>query len=172
MENAESIKTNYGVAHISMVREDRDSVEVPAVGGKESARVSRKIVSQIIQPRLEELFEMVYREISFYTESINKDVDKVFPAGAVLTGGASKLPGIAQLAQSQLGLPVKIGEPIGITGLVDVVSDPKYATVVGLLKYIYAQHENNVNYTKKSSGSGINAGQIISRFKSWLDDVL
>lgn len=164
-ENAEHIKVNYGVAHTELVEDEATLVEVPGVGGREAAQVNKRFIAQIIQPRMDELFEMVY------TEMRRTDYYDLMAAGLVLTGGASTLQGCAVLASQKVGLPVKVGIPQGLKGLNDSVENPKYATAVGLVKY-------GAEKTKNSSGStsilnkNDKLGGTWNTFKKWLDDIL
>jgi cell division protein FtsA len=167
-ENAEQIKVNYGIAHTELVEDDETAIEVPGVGGRSAASINKRFIAQIIQPRMEELFEMVY------TEMKRTDYYELMSAGLVLTGGAATLSGCAELASQKVGLPVKIGVPTGVEGLIDAVDSPKYATAVGLVKY---------GETKLSTASKVdmfdfpfmkskNMGSVVDRFKNWLDNIL
>lgn len=128
LDAAEKIKTKYGCALPSMI-EDDDMMEVPSVGGREARILPRKFIGKIIEPRVEEIFDHIRREIarSGYLENL--------AAGVVLTGGSAIMPGIADLAESVMGLPTRNGFPCGIGGLVDVVKSPQYSTGVGLVRY-------------------------------------
>ncbi|MFB6262566.1 MAG: cell division FtsA domain-containing protein, partial [Bradymonadaceae bacterium] len=101
--------------------------EVPSVGGRPPRVLSRQILTEIIQPRAEELFAYVSREIieSGYRENL--------AGGVVITGGTATMQDMPELAEDVLGLPVRRGVPEKVGGLVDVVRDPKYATGVGLV---------------------------------------
>jgi cell division protein FtsA len=89
--------------------------------------VPRKLLAEIIQARVEELFEMVHEEIK------KSGYDGLLPAGLVVTGGTADLPGILDMAGQILDLPARIGTPLGLHGLADSISHPAYATAVGLL---------------------------------------
>lgn len=128
LEAAEQIKKKYGCALESLVEED-DTMEVPSVGGREARILSRKLLVHIVEPRLEEIFEHIRQEImnSGYWENL--------AAGVVLTGGATNMLGIPELAESVLELPARRGLPRDIGGLTEVVNAPEYATGVGLVRY-------------------------------------
>ncbi len=128
LEAAEKIKKKYGCALPDMVDED-ETMEVPSVGGREPRILSRQILVQIVEPRVEEIFEHIRQEIagSGHMESL--------AAGVVLTGGCTNMEGIPELAESVLELPARRGTPRDIGGLIDVVSSPEYATGVGLVRY-------------------------------------
>jgi cell division protein FtsA len=92
-------------------------------------------VLEIIQARLDEIFELVVKEL----ESIGKD--QLLPAGAVLSGGGAHMPHIIEFAKDKLRLPVSIGQPTNLLGVVDHVDDPSYATIIGLI--LWAVHDVN-----------------------------
>ena len=129
LESAERIKRKYGCA-VPDATPQEDTMEVPSVGGRDPRVLSRRfLVDKIIQPRFEEMFEHVRREIarSGYLDSI--------AAGVVLTGGSTMMPGVPELAEVVLALPARRGTPRGVGGLVDVVRSPEYATGVGLVLF-------------------------------------
>jgi cell division protein FtsA len=126
--DAERIKQRYGLAKASMVAGD-ERLEVPSVGGKTAGTVSRQILCEIIEPRMEEVFQLVQREIA------RSGYEGCLASGIVMTGGAMLLPGAAEMAEQFLGLPVRLGIPTHVGGLVDVVSSPVYAAGVGLVLY-------------------------------------
>jgi cell division protein FtsA len=125
---AEKIKIRFGCAYMPMIPKD-ESIEVPSVGGREPREVSRQILGRIIEPRMEEILMMAYKEIS------KSGCEDILAAGIVLTGGASILEGVPELAEQIFNMPVRRGCPIGIGGLTDVVNSPLYATGVGLVVY-------------------------------------
>lgn len=125
---AERIKQRFGYARTSMVTKD-ERVEVPSVGGRNSRTISRQILCEIIEPRLEEIFQLIRREItkSGYQGSL--------ASGVVMTGGSTLLPGMIEMAEGIFTMPVRLGVPTHVGGLIDVVSSPIYATGVGLVLY-------------------------------------
>ena len=128
LDSAEKIKRKYGCATRSLISED-DTMEVPSVGGRGPRVLPRATLVEIIEPRIEEIFEHVKRELmrSGYADGL--------AAGIVLTGGATILEGTAEVAEHVLGLPVRRANPTRIGGLVDVVKSPAYSTGVGLVAY-------------------------------------
>jgi cell division protein FtsA len=126
--DAERIKERYGAALARAVSGDEE-IRVPGVASQQERRVSRQLLASIIQPRMEEMLQLVMREIR------KSDWAEKIPAGMVLTGGASSLGGTAMLAEEVLDMPVRIGYPLGVTGLTDSIQDPRYATGVGLVLY-------------------------------------
>jgi cell division protein FtsA len=134
--DAERIKQRFGVARAAMVAQD-ERVEVPGVAGKGAGSVSRQILCEIIEPRLDEVLHLVRKEIekSGYEESL--------AAGLVMTGGSMLLPGAVEMSEQIFGAPVRLGVPAHFKGLVDVISSPIYATGVGLVLYGMKRQERN-----------------------------
>ena len=124
---AERIKQKYGCALTSRVTQD-ETIEVPSVGGRNPRLLSRQILAEIIEPRLEEIFSLVRQEI------VRAGCEDQIAAGVVITGGTSIIEGGAELAEQVFHLPVRCGYPQGIGGLIDVVRSPMYSTGVGLLQ--------------------------------------
>lgn len=129
MNEAERLKQRYGCALIEMVNPDEE-VQVPSVGGRKPQVISRQILSEIIEPRAEELFTLV-------REAVERSglPEENLASGAVLTGGASAMPGMVELAEVVLGMPVRLGLPRRVGGLAEVVRSPRYSTGVGLVRY-------------------------------------
>ncbi|OFZ78217.1 MAG: cell division protein FtsA [Bdellovibrionales bacterium RIFOXYD1_FULL_53_11] len=125
---AEKIKIRYGCALSSLVKPD-ETIEVPGVGGRKPRVVARRFLAEIIEPRVEEIFSLIQREI------MKSGYQDLLSGGIVITGGSALLEGMPELAEYIFEMPVKRGIPQGIGGLRDVVNSPKYATGVGLLKF-------------------------------------
>jgi len=125
---AEEIKKRWGTA-VSDLVDPNEMIRVPNVGGRNPTEMPRQILAEIIQPRMEEILYLVKNELE------NKDFKDVLAGGVVLTGGSSLLEGIEKLAENIFEMPVRVGRPSNIGGLVDEVSSPEYATGVGLLTY-------------------------------------
>ena len=142
--DAEKLKRKCGCALSAMVEED-ETMDVASVGGRRSRVMPRRILSEVLQPRAEEIFHLVWDEIrrAGYEKSLN--------SGIVLTGGASILEGMPEIAEQIFDLPIRRGAPSGIGGLADHVSSPAFATAVGLA--MYAQR----NMTSDRSNSGVGA---------------
>jgi len=156
---AEEIKKRYGVALSSLV-DTNEMMEVPGVGGRKEREVSRQILSSIIEPRLEEIFSLVNREIK------RSGFDDRLTAGIVLTGGTAKMEGIDQLAERIFDLPVKVGIPKGVVGLTDAIADPVYASAIGLILYSYKHGEERSLFEKKTGFLEGIIKKIINWFKS------
>ena len=128
MGEAERLKRNFGCALGRMVA-DEEEVEVPGVGGHAPRRAARRVLSDIIEPRVEEIFALVRKRIE------DTGMLEQLSAGAVLTGGAVLLEGMSEFAEEILGMPVRIGYPVGIKGITQLVQGPQFATGVGLVKF-------------------------------------
>jgi cell division protein FtsA len=126
MAEAERIKQKYGCAMTERVSPE-ETIEVPSVGGRPPRVLSRQILSEIIEPRVEEIFAYVGRELK------NSGFEDLIASGVVITGGTTILENMPELAEEVLALPVRRGNPKGVGGLVDVVRNPKFATGVGLV---------------------------------------
>ncbi len=169
IDAAEKIKINHGCALASIVKED-ETIEVPAVGEGKSRVVSRKILAEIIEPRVEEIFSLIQNEI---TRSGYSDV---LAAGMVLTGGTTLLQGMIELGDFFFEIPLKRGVPIRLGGLKEVVNSPKFSTAMGLLKYGADQmsrgHQTHQSIIGDSlmGGDGL-VGKIGGQMKTWLKDL-
>lgn len=127
--DAEKLKQRAGCALAALIDEE-DMVEVSSVGGRAPRTMPKKILAEVLQPHAEEVFHHLWDEIrrSGYERSLN--------AGVVLTGGGSKLEGMAEIAEQIFDLPIRRGFPDGVGGLADHVQDPSFATAVGLAMYV------------------------------------
>jgi cell division protein FtsA len=160
LDSAEMITKKYGCAELSLV-DASDMVEVPSVGGRAPRRLFRQELTQIIQPRVSEIMEMVDLELS---KSGRKDM---LAAGIVLTGGGSMLDGSIEAAERIFNMPVRIGSPVDIVGLKVVVATPQFANGVGLLKYGIRMNEFR---GKKSFNKGKQG--LLSRIKKVFQEYL
>lgn len=132
-DEAERLKTESGNALLELVPEE-DVIMVRQVGRDESRRLRRQALVRIIEPRMQELFELVKQELE------KGDCWGKIPAGIVVSGGGSQLEGCVEVAQQVTGLSVRIGKPYGVGGLGESLDHPLYATAVGLIKYGAQQH--------------------------------
>lgn len=172
---AEELKIRKGCAVVNMVDED-ERVEVLAISGKKNSEVSRRYLCEIIEPRMYEIFSLVQKEI------VKAGYEGLLPAGVVLTGGASLMEGNIELASDILGMPVRIGTPEGVHGLMDFISEDVYrfrqepsesssavfATAVGLLRY----GANNIYFEEQggsSEGKNLMDG-FFGRLRGWFKD--
>ncbi len=127
-DEAERIKKKFGMASARYLSSD-DVITVPSVGGRRPREVSRKILCEIIEPRVDEILSLARQEIS------KGGLEDRIPSGVVLTGGCSALEGIVELAEEIFEAPVRRGTPTNVGGLQDVVRSPMYATGVGLVVF-------------------------------------
>ena len=158
-QSAEIIKKKHGCAHRNLINPS-EMIEVPSVGGRQPKMVHRTFLAEIIQPRMEEIFSLVHREVKM------TGFEDLISAGVVITGGASLMDGTVEVAERVFNLPVRIGMPTGVTGLIDVISSPMYSTGVGLTQY--GMMDLGPQFTD-SSEDGIFKG-ITTRMKSWFGE--
>ena len=153
---AEKIKHRWGCALASMVSAT-ETIEVASVGGRAPRVLSRQMLCRdIIQPRIEEIFSFVKAEI------MRLSCEDMLASGAVITGGATQLPGMAELAEEVLGIPVRVGMPKGVGGLADVVKSPAFSTGVGLVQYGASQQSLT---GRTPSAPSRNGGGIFTRLR-------
>ena len=156
---AEKIKQISGCCLSSMVGKD-ETIEVPSVGGREPRILSRQLLAEILEPRVEEIFTLVNREI------VKSGFEDLIASGVVLTGGSAILPGMPELAEQVFDLPVRRGRPMGIGGLTDVVNSPVYATGVGLVKY----GSRNLQTQNFKIGQENLFDRVTRRMKDWFGE--
>jgi cell division protein FtsA len=154
---AEKIKKKFGCVAVPTV-DEQETIEVPSVGKARKPRVlSRQILSDIIQPRAEEIFRLVDGDIKRmgYEKSLN--------SGVVLTGGTALLEGLEEVAEEIFDLPVRRGDPTGVSGLIDRVSTPDYATAVGLILHGFGQWQEHGMAQDKKKG-------LWAKMRDWLKE--
>lgn len=132
-QSAEEIKIRFGCAISQMVGMD-ESFDVTSVSERKAMRMSRQTLADVIQPRYEELLTLVMNEVR------RSGFEELIPAGIVLTGGASRMEGVLDLAEEIFHAPVRLGVPRNVSGLQDVVKNPIYATTVGLVQSGLSSH--------------------------------
>lgn len=128
MGEAERLKRNHGCA-LGRVVADDEEIEVPGVGGHMPRRVPRRVLSDIIEPRVEEIFAVVRKRIE------DTGLLEQLSAGVVLTGGGVLLEGMTDFAEEILGMPVRLGTPVGVRGITQLVTTPQFSTGVGLVQF-------------------------------------
>ena len=157
-EEAERIKKTFGVASARYLASD-DVLTVPSVGGRRPREVSRKILCEIIEPRAEELLSLARQEI------VRSGLADRIPSGIVLTGGASALAGISELAEEIFEAPVRLGSPENVGGLLEIVRSPMYATGVGLVNYGFSQESSRFRGFRIRDESIF--GRVKQRMRDW-----
>ncbi len=156
-QNAEEIKIRYACALTQLAGPD-ETIQVPGVGDKPSRELSRQALAEVVEPRYDELFTLVQAELR------RSGYEDLVAAGIVLTGGASKIEGVIELAEEIFHMPVSQGSPRHVVGLKDIVRNPVYATGVGLLMY-GREREQEQRGRKRARGTG-----GFSRLKKWLSE--
>jgi cell division protein FtsA len=169
-EVAEQIKKTYGHAIRDEVPED-EYFPTQAYGEDAPVQIRRRDLAHIIEARVEETFQLLLQEIK------RSGYDGLLPAGMVLTGGTSQLPGIRSLASRVLGMPVRVARPENLVGLVDQLNSPSYSTSVGLLKWAQLMEEPMVQPGKSRrtrQGGGQHTMPVVNweDIKKWLTRLL
>jgi cell division protein FtsA len=163
MQQAEDIKKQYGHAIQSEI-EPNDTFTARIFGEDRATIMSRRELAMIIEARMEEIFDLVLQEIK------RSGYDGLLPAGMVLTGGCSLVPGARELANKILGLPVRIARPENMVGLTDQLQSPAFSTSVGLLYWALMMSEASHSYrSRPRKKGGSNFGEM---FKSWIQRLL
>ena len=158
---AEELKKRFGCAATALVPAE-ETVDVPSVGGRKPRQLSRQILSEIVQPRVEEIFTLIAKELA------KAGFQDSSTAGVVVTGGTSIMDGVVEVAEAVFEQPVRRGIPQAVGGLADVVRSPIYATAVGLA--LYGLRRQVVHVTAASSG-GSWLTQTIRRLASWFSEI-
>jgi cell division protein FtsA len=158
---AEKIKTKYGTCITGNISSD-ETIEVPGMGGRGPRKLPRQILGEILEPRTEEIFTLINREI------YRAGMENLIPSGVVVTGGSSLLEGVTDIAEATFNLPTRLGKPRGIGGLVDVVNNPMFATGVGLVLY-GAKYQSSKKFRIRDNNI---FNRVMSRMKRWFKEVV
>jgi cell division protein FtsA len=157
---AEKIKKRYGCALTNMVRDD-ETIEVASVGGRPPRVLSRQVLAEIIEPRIEEIFGLVLKEFR------KTGFEDRIASGVVITGGTAIMEGIPEGAERVMEMPARRGLPMNIGGLVDVVNSPMYATGVGLV--LFGAQQTGAGKVKRISDGNLFA-KVIGRMREWVEN--
>ena len=157
--SAEKIKLQYGFA-LKRLAGDDEMIEVAGLGERPASRIRRRMLAEIIVPRYEELFSLVRRELARH------QFEDAVVSGVVLTGGSAKLEGAAELAESVLHMPVRIGRPPAVEGFPSLSNDPIHATGLGLLRYAADFGLDSV----EEGARGARLGGAWRRARAWFQD--
>lgn len=152
VDTAERVKVEFGTCNPNEVSRD-DTIDLSSISSLDQQQVSRYQLAQIIEARFQEIFGMVREHL------VHIGRDSLLPGGAVLTGGGSKTAHIVDLAKDCLGLPVQVGYPVELEGIVDKIDDPSYATSIGLLIWGSRSYR---------AGMGFERGRVVGALKDWL----
>ncbi len=154
VNNAEDLKVRHACALKDMVSVE-DTINVPSVGGRPARTMSRHTLAEVIEPRYQELFELIHEEIKA------SGLEEQIAAGIVLTGGTVKMEGAVEFAEEIFQMPVRIGTPNHIKGLTDYVNDPSFAVAIGLLQY------GRQSFEEQQVSQKLPTESIFNRIKAW-----
>jgi len=159
LAQAEILKIRDGCAKSAGIAED-DFLEIPGVHGRKARQLSRKVLAQIMESRIDELLYLVRKHL------VKSDYFEVLGAGVILTGGTSLVPGILDSSEEVISMPTRLGLPEGVAGLQDYVDDPRMATAVGLVRYAAgATAKGGV----PRSSTGATFGNIVGKVRRWVN---
>ncbi|MCK5697934.1 MAG: cell division protein FtsA [Gammaproteobacteria bacterium] len=150
---AEEIKIKYACA-LRQLTNPEETIEVPSVGDRPPRRLARQVLAEVVEPRYEELFTLIKNELQ------RSGLEELCASGVVLTGGSSKMEGSVELAEEVFHMPVRIGSPLDIDGLNDMVKDPRYATGVGLI--LFGKQNQELSNSELLENKG-----IFGKMKRW-----
>ena len=166
--DAERLKESYGCAYEPMMKDSHEVIQLPSTVAQGERQIPRELLAHIIHQRMDEIFEMVNREIT------GAGFSGRLSAGVVLTGGASAIPGAAELAADVFGTGVRVGSPAAsVGGLSDAVESPRFATVAGLALYGGQRLALGVPGSASGRRRGVSApgmDRLAQRVKTWLQD--
>jgi cell division protein FtsA len=155
-KEAEELKLRHGCA-LRQLADPSDVIEVPGVGERGPRKLSRQMLAEVIEPRIEELYALAQAELR------RSGLEELLSSGIVLTGGSALLQGMVELGEEVFHLPVRIGVPAYAGGLADVVRSPRYATAVGLL--LDGQDQFLRAELAREQGKGL--GNVAGRMRQW-----
>ena len=163
---AEELKKTFGCALASLVLED-ETVEVPSIGGRKPRVLSRQTLSRIVQARVEEILTLVAKGIA------EAGLNDAATAGVVVTGGATLMEGVPDVAEAIFDMPVRRGVPKWVGGLYEEVESPTFATGVGLvLAGARRRRQASVTRQPRPFGEGVpGVGRMVRRLREWLGAV-
>ena len=156
-KEAEELKLRHGCA-LRQLADPNDVIEVPGVGERGPRKLSRQMLAEVIEPRIEELYTLAQSELR------RSGLEEMLSSGIVLTGGSALLQGMVELGEEVFHLPVRVGVPAYVGGLADVVRSPRYATAVGLLL------DGREQFLRAQQARAGQAGltNIAERMKHWI----
>ncbi|MBU2228846.1 cell division protein FtsA [Patescibacteria group bacterium] len=159
---AEKVKLEYGSSLPNEINK-RDEIDLSEVSPQESERVSHKHVAEIIEARLEEIFDMVEKELKKIGRS------GLLPAGIVLTGGGAKLPGIVETAKAIFKLPCHIGYPLEVVTAIDKINDPTFTTAIGLVLW---GSELSAKPSRIFKGGRSSVKEVTGKMNKWFKSLM
>ena len=158
----EKIKIKYGCTLSSLIGED-ETIEVPGVGERKPRVLQRKILGMILEPRVEEIFSLLCGEL------VRSRYEDMISSGVVITGGSAELAGVTELAERVFNAPARVGYPQGISGLVEVVNKPMYATAVGLVLCGSKARRNGKKFRIRDTNV---FNRVMIRMKTWFKEII
>ncbi|UCF84406.1 MAG: cell division protein FtsA [Desulfobacteraceae bacterium] len=159
---AEKIKIKYGCGLASLIGRE-ETIEVPGVGGRKPRVLSRQVLGEILEPRVEEIFSLISSEL------VRSGHEDTITSGVVVTGGSAELQGVTEMAEQVFNSPARVGYPQGMSGLVEIVNKPMYATAVGLV--IYGSKAGKKAKKFRIRDKNI-FNRVMGRMKKWFKDVI
>lgn len=158
---ARGIKEKHGVAMISCLEgKDNEEFSYLSVDGRSERRITNRAITEIIQPRVEEMFSMISEQVQ------NSNFAEEIPAGAIITGGGSSLKGITYAAEEILGMPTRLGLPQEVnSSAAEVLTNPTYATACGLLKYTFSQ-KLGLGFARRKGKATLS-----KKIRDWIEEV-
>jgi cell division protein FtsA len=159
-KEAEKIKIKYGCGLTSLIGED-ETIEVPGVGDRKPRTISRRLLGEILEPRVEEIFSLIYQEM------VRSGYDDLVSSGVVVTGGSAILPGVPEIVEQVFNMPARIGYPASVGGLKEIVNSPMYSTAVGLVLYGANSQQREKRFRIRDTNI---FNRIVSRMKRWFTE--
>ncbi|MCC6474981.1 MAG: cell division protein FtsA, partial [Burkholderiales bacterium] len=153
--DAEDLKIRYGCA-LRQLADASAMIEVPGVGDRPARELSRQVLAEVVEPRVEELYSLVQKVLR------ESGYEELLSSGVVLTGGSAVMQGMVELGEEIFHMPVRLGLPRYSGGLAEVIRSPRYSTVVGLLLEGKAQMERGLRARQNGSFK-----QVLARMKEW-----
>jgi cell division protein FtsA len=155
-KDAEELKITHGVA-LRQLASASEMIEVPGVGERGPRELSRQTLAEVIEPRVEELYSLIQRELR------SSGLEELLSSGIVITGGSSLMKGMVELGEEVFHMPVRVGLPHYTGGLAEVVRNPRYATAMGLL----AAGLEQVKRDRHARMQGAGFKEVLEKMKGW-----
>ena len=155
---AEEIKCKYGTALVNQVSRD-ETLEVPSTGGRPPRVLSKLVLAEIVEPRVIEMISLIQKDL------MRAGADDFLTSGLVLTGGGANLAGICQATEQLFNLPVRLGNPMNVGGLTELINAPQYASAVGLL--LWGRDNSAIS---RAAGAGRGVGSFFSKVSNWIGE--
>ena len=156
-QDAEQIKIRYGCA-MSQLATAEEAIEVAGVGDRAPRKLSQRALADVIQPRIEELYQLIHENLR------RSGFEELLSSGIVITGGAAQMPGMIELGEEIFHMPVRLGIPRYTGGLKDVIGNPRYSTVYGLLLEAQAQKKRGLKVREAE-----NFTHVLGRMRGWFE---